>query len=1005
MQPSKSETHPLVTTDSASPGSPRHLAPGQKLAGCYVLQHQLGVEGEAEIWAAQDEVLGKAVSLHFIPTAVTQDVAAMNEVRQEVKRNRQLIHPNILRVYDLVEEADWAALSMDAFQGQPLSALLREKGALSVDLVQPWVAQICDILEQAHKIQVFHRDLAPENVFLNADGKVLLGNFGISRVIQDALRRADDPAAASGRLASLSPQLLEGQPATKADDVYGVGALTFHLLTGSPVFTTAEQIQTVPAPRLSERLPEKGNAEVQLPAHWEEVVAASLSKEREARPQEIGELQKRFQSPAETVAEKSVPEVVMAAAPAKKPAEVLLEKAAQVQRSKVSGSGMPNSSPAKETSKPASSFLLAVLRSPVALVAGALLLLLIVALAFFSPGAPEEPVRNSAVAVSDQSEPSELTSVNNPAPRPAAAVTATPEPIASVTSVAPADAPLPKTDFDEPILMAAASPTPAAARPRPASPAPAASVAPDDRDVASKATALEKLKAEIAATEKALQERAKQQQAAAAALAEAEKTLAEKTKTAGSARKAGEEIVARRKKMEEDQLAAETAAQEAQKLAAQKAQAAEEARKVRADFEKQNKDKLAAQEKADAEIAALQQTIAERQKTVAEGLKASAEAEAAHQQRLAAVKQTEQEVAAARMAAERANADAEKKRQATETERRRLDDELMAMRAMFDQKMKEIEDRRRQLESGAAPAVPAPSAPPSGEKLPLPPTAEATRPTPTPGAEIGPLAMKTEPKAVPTPAPPVEPAPSGSPGLANQNSLGMTFAPVGDVLFSIWQTRVKDFEVFAKAVNLKSTGWRGPGFRQGADHPVVNVSWNEAVAFCKWLTDKERKEGVLAPNQFYRLPYDLEWSKAVGLPEEAGKTPEARDMGVADVYPWGTDWPPPAGAGNYTGEETGSDVAIRGYNDGFAWTAPVGSFAPNKLGLFDMGGNVWQWCMDSWSNDSKAKVLRGASWYNGALKLSLLSSCRVHAAPDSSTDNYGFRIVRATESGGRPVRR
>ena len=159
--------------------------------------------------------------------------------------------------------------------------------------------------------------------------------------------------------------------------------------------------------------------------------------------------------------------------------------------------------------------------------------------------------------------------------------------------------------------------------------------------------------------------------------------------------------------------------------------------------------------------------------------------------------------------------------------------------------------------------------------------------------------------------------------------------------------------------------------------------------------NKERKEGILPANQLYRLPTDPEWSKAVGLSEEAGRSPEARDMGIPDVYPWGNQWPPPANAGNYTGEETGSDVAIKGYDDGFAWTSPVGSFPPNQFGLYDMGGNVWQWVMDSWNGESKHKVLRGASWYNGALKLSLLSSCRVSALPDSSTDNYGFRVVRA----------
>ncbi|EDY17565.1 serine/threonine protein kinase [Chthoniobacter flavus Ellin428] len=233
------------------------------------------------------------------------------------------------------------------------------------------------------------------------------------------------------------------------------------------------------------------------------------------------------------------------------------------------------------------------------------------------------------------------------------------------------------------------------------------------------------------------------------------------------------------------------------------------------------------------------------------------------------------------------------------------------------------------------------------------------------------------------------------------NSLGQRFVPVGDVEFCIWPTRVKDFEAFAQAVKLPSVRWRSAGFKQGPDHPVVDVTWQEAMAFCEWLTNKEHQEGVLPANRVYRLPSDLEWSKAVGLPEEPQKTPAERDSVIADVYPWGTEWPPPPRAGNYTGEETGSDVAIKGYDDGFPWTSPVGSFKPNQYGLYDMGGNVWQWCLDSWNETSTAKVLRGASWYNGARKLSLLSSCRVHAAPDSSTDNYGFRIVRASSEKGK----
>jgi formylglycine-generating enzyme required for sulfatase activity len=120
-----------------------------------------------------------------------------------------------------------------------------------------------------------------------------------------------------------------------------------------------------------------------------------------------------------------------------------------------------------------------------------------------------------------------------------------------------------------------------------------------------------------------------------------------------------------------------------------------------------------------------------------------------------------------------------------------------------------------------------------------------------------------------------------------------------------------------------------------------------------------------------------------------------RDMGIQDQYPWGTQWPPPKGAGNYTGKETGAEVYIPGYDDGYAHTSPVGSFPPNAQGLYDMGGNAWEWCMDTWNPKARSRVLRGGSWFQGALQLSLLSSCRIHSMPDKESDNYSFRVVRS----------
>jgi formylglycine-generating enzyme required for sulfatase activity len=255
------------------------------------------------------------------------------------------------------------------------------------------------------------------------------------------------------------------------------------------------------------------------------------------------------------------------------------------------------------------------------------------------------------------------------------------------------------------------------------------------------------------------------------------------------------------------------------------------------------------------------------------------------------------------------------------------------------------------------------------------------------------------------------------------NSLGMKFVPVKgtDVLFSIWDTRVQDFEAFVQATGhdatkdmfsvtgdgwkkpgdnwVKQQGdtWKSPGFTQGPTHPVVGVSWEDAKAFCKWLTEKERAAGRLRAGQEYRLPTDAEWSVAVGLGPETGSTPKDKSGKIKDVYPWGTQYPPPRGAGNYFGEEAKQGwpsgwTVIKGYNDGYARTSPVGSFAANSSGLFDMGGNVWQWCEDLYEPDSERRVLRGSAWIFHDPP-NLFSSFRFYGLPGGRGELAGFRCV------------
>jgi hypothetical protein len=238
----------------------------------------------------------------------------------------------------------------------------------------------------------------------------------------------------------------------------------------------------------------------------------------------------------------------------------------------------------------------------------------------------------------------------------------------------------------------------------------------------------------------------------------------------------------------------------------------------------------------------------------------------------------------------------------------------------------------------------------------------------------------------------------------------MVFVPVPGttVKFSIWDTRVQDYRAYAKASPGVDDSWQHPSFPsfpQSDTSPVVQVDWNEGNAFCSWLTRKERAEGMIGRDQAYRLPTDAEWSVAVGLSEEDKGTPWDKSEKIKGIFPWGTEWPPPAGSGNYadaTLKVKQPDMkTIVGYDDGFACTSPVGNFKVNRFGLYDMGGDVWQWCEDLYDGQGGRRVIRGGSWCHGDPEV-LLSSRRNGQADSDRFHDIGFRCVLGGAGQGPP---
>ncbi|MEM7146026.1 MAG: bifunctional serine/threonine-protein kinase/formylglycine-generating enzyme family protein [Verrucomicrobiota bacterium] len=233
------------------------------------------------------------------------------------------------------------------------------------------------------------------------------------------------------------------------------------------------------------------------------------------------------------------------------------------------------------------------------------------------------------------------------------------------------------------------------------------------------------------------------------------------------------------------------------------------------------------------------------------------------------------------------------------------------------------------------------------------------------------------------------------------NSLGMKFVPMGDVMFGAWETRVGDYKKYLDARKLKprqSVAWT-----QKPTQPVVEVNREEALAFCEWLTAEERKRDLIRDDQYYRLPTDLEWSKAVGLPPERGLDPAARNGGIKGMYPWGFQWPPPAKTANFadgSAKAALKNKVIKGYTDGMRFTGEVTGGEGNDQGIMHLAGNVWEWVGDDYggTDDKKARqgVLRGGSW-RSVTPGELWSSNRKVVSPNSRLDDVGFRVVLALE--------
>ena len=227
-----SETIIQTPTENGS-GKAERFPPGTVLAGRYRILAPLGRGGMGDVYRADDLKLDQPVALKFLSSLpFGTDSAWLRRYENEVRLARKVTHPNVLRVYDIVETQGEVFITMEYVDGEDLASLLRRIGRLTGDKAIEIARQLCAGLGAAHDQGVLHRDLKPANIMIDGRGQVRIADFGIA-----ALAAQDEPSGpVPGTPAYMAPELFEGGRPSVRSDLYALGMVLYEAATGKEPF-------------------------------------------------------------------------------------------------------------------------------------------------------------------------------------------------------------------------------------------------------------------------------------------------------------------------------------------------------------------------------------------------------------------------------------------------------------------------------------------------------------------------------------------------------------------------------------------------------------------------------------------------------------------------------------------------------------------------------------------------------------------------------------------------